>query len=475
MVSFIKQIADVATPIGTQIIPGVFRGAAGGLITGNPLLAVTGGVLGGLSAAEFEEIFRQELTIEQSRELNFLLVKQGLPTVGKFGQPLRPGGLQDVILRADLDAAREAARATGGNPALGVVAPGPRALPGRPTTSVAKRISLARRDPLVTPSPQRSVGLNLEPPKTAALVPPNSSPARAAFTQEDNMAGFFETLGDSLVANAPSILQGFATGGFSGGLLAAGQSLIAPQLGLPPKVQLANRQAQTVAALGGGPVAVPGPLLGGFAPSPRISPTSPVGLRSLLPTPIQGRLLALGGAGLAAGGSFSQAPSLGGVVSGFGKPAFQTPGGPFPIGPRPPPTVRDVLGGAVGGFGTQATGTFRQVKGGGMSNFVRDECGNIIKYYCSTVPGQGWTPVLDAPKFSQKPRKPFARLNMTSGLFEVMKRRRMNPLNPKALGRAKRRQDDFLDIILPMVRDRKKEQAGKKPKVVARRRRRKAS
>ncbi len=474
MASFTEQFADVATQIGTKIIPGVFRGAAGGIITGNPLLAVTGGVFGGLTAAEFEEVFRQELTIEQSRELNFVLVKQGLGTVGKFGQPLKPGGLQDIILRGDLDLAREEARATGGSIPLGVVAPGPRAPQDRRLGRRTTRANLRVRIP---DTARRSTGLVLEPTTPATPVGKRADrrpPTGVAITKEDHMAGFFETLGDSLVANAPQILQGFATGGFSGGLLAAGGALLspgaAPQQGLPPKVQLANVQARTVAALGGTPVSpvrVPGPILGGFRQSLPVIGSTPAGF---LPTPIQGRLLALGGAALAAGGTFQQQPGFSGVVSGFGKAAFQTPGGPFPIGPRPPP-----ISGAIGGFGTQPTGTFRQVKGGGMSNFVRDECGNIIKYYCSTVPGQGWTPVLDAPKFSQKPRKPFARLNTASGLFEVMKRRRMNPLNLKALGRAKRREDDFMDIALPMIRDRKKEQAGKKPRIVSRRRRKKAS
>ncbi len=102
---------------------------------------------------------------------------------------------------------------------------------------------------------------------------------------------------------------------------------------------------------------------------------------------------------------------------------------------------------------------------GRISNFAKDECGNTLKFFCSPRPGEGWVNVNDAPALGLKARKPFARFNLMEQRFERMPRRRMNPGNMKALGRAKRRQDDFLDLVGPMFRDRRREKEGKKPSV----------
>ncbi len=99
----------------------------------------------------------------------------------------------------------------------------------------------------------------------------------------------------------------------------------------------------------------------------------------------------------------------------------------------------------------------------GRPNFARDECGNILKFYCSQRAGEGWIQV--TPQNRSEARKPFARFNLDTQIFVTMPRRRMNVGNMRALGRAKRRTDDFLDLVLPMIRDRKKEKEGKKPSI----------
>jgi len=109
--------------------------------------------------------------------------------------------------------------------------------------------------------------------------------------------------------------------------------------------------------------------------------------------------------------------------------------------------------------GVSATGQLT----GRMSNFAKDECGNILKFFCSPRPGEGWVQVEDAASLGLRPTKPFSRLDLSIGEFVRMPRRRMNPLNIKALGRANRRREGFIDIAATHLRERRKEREGKKP------------
>lgn len=109
----------------------------------------------------------------------------------------------------------------------------------------------------------------------------------------------------------------------------------------------------------------------------------------------------------------------------------------------------------------------------GRSNFAKDECDRTLKFFCSPRPGEGWVNVMDAANLGLKARKPFARFNLQTQRFERMPRRRMNVANLKALGRAERRRRDFMDLVLPLIRDRRKEQAGTRPRLVVAKRRKK--
>ncbi len=102
----------------------------------------------------------------------------------------------------------------------------------------------------------------------------------------------------------------------------------------------------------------------------------------------------------------------------------------------------------------------------GRSNFAKDECDRTIKFFCSPRPGEGWVNVKDAAGLGLKAKKPFARFNLQTQRFENIPRRRMNVANLRALGRAERRRRDFMDLVLPLIRDRRREQQGTKPKLV---------
>ncbi len=109
----------------------------------------------------------------------------------------------------------------------------------------------------------------------------------------------------------------------------------------------------------------------------------------------------------------------------------------------------------------------------GRSNFAKDECNRTLKFFCSPRPGEGWVDVRNAASLGLKARKPFARFNLMEQRFERIPRRRMNIANMKALGRAERRRRDFMDLVLPLIRDRRKEQAGTRPRLVVAKRRKK--
>ncbi len=99
----------------------------------------------------------------------------------------------------------------------------------------------------------------------------------------------------------------------------------------------------------------------------------------------------------------------------------------------------------------------------GRRNFAKDECGNVLKFFCSPRPDEGWIQVELAGSVGLRATKPFARFDLDSGMFVRLPRRRMNPLNIRALGRATRRNNDFLDIVLPMIKQRNAEKAGRRP------------
>jgi len=109
----------------------------------------------------------------------------------------------------------------------------------------------------------------------------------------------------------------------------------------------------------------------------------------------------------------------------------------------------------------------------GRSNFAKDECNRTLKFFCSPRPGEGWVDVRNAADLGLKARKPFARFNLQSQRFEPIPRRRMNVANLRALGRAERRRRDFMDLVLPLIRDRRREQAGTRPRLVVAKKRKK--
>jgi len=119
--------------------------------------------------------------------------------------------------------------------------------------------------------------------------------------------------------------------------------------------------------------------------------------------------------------------------------------------------AQDTMPSAVSATGQMTTGR--------MSNFAKDEFGNVLKFFCSPRPGEGWIQVEDAASLGLRPMKPFSRLDLSIGQFVRMPRRRMNPLNMKALGRANRRREDFIDICATHLRERRREREGKKPSI----------
>lgn len=293
------------------------------------------------------------------------------------------------------------------------------------------------------------------------------------------MPNFFDTL----LANAPGIIQGFAAGGVTGGLQAGAEAFLLDenqkrQLDAQrrqAKVQalsVANSPAISVANIGTQPVAFGGQTFRStFQPNASRPVGSGIGNVPLPPIPIS---LVSGGpigraSGVGAFGSLQQFNrtlnrAVGGAV---GVAAGQVLSDPFGgAGIAPPrfsvPTLPTVGGPAVAPQGLLTLNGTAAARG---SNFAKDACGKTIKFFCSPRPQEGWVPVQEAAARGLRAKKPFARFDMSIQQFVRMPRRRMNPCNIRALGRAERRRGDFLDLVIPMIRDKRKEQAGKKPSV----------
>jgi len=130
-----------------------------------------------------------------------------------------------------------------------------------------------------------------------------------------------------------------------------------------------------------------------------------------------------------------------------------------------PPGISPQNGAAMAQAMPSAVSATGQMVNGRMSNFAKDDCGNVLKFFCSPRPGEGWVQVEDAASLGLRPKKPFSRLDLSIGEFVRMPRRRMNPLNIKALGRANRRREDFIDICATHLRERRREREGKKPSI----------
>jgi hypothetical protein len=292
-----------------------------------------------------------------------------------------------------------------------------------------------------------------ETPQSRTTVAPTPS---SVLTTEEPMAGFFESLGDKLLAAAPDIIRGFSAGGISGGLLAAGSAAVGvPQIARSPTI---SPVFPTAATGGTSSVGAIQPQFVGAGPLSILEPSPFQSVRQFDTT--LGRLQGGIVGGLA--GAVLTDPK--GAFQSFGAPlprvdigSATRPGGTLPL-VQPLPTV-----------GPQALPAPRM----GGSNFAKDNTGATIKFFMSPRPGEGWIPVVFAAQAGLKPVKPFARFDLATQRFVKIPRRRMNPCNLKALGRAKRRQEDFLDLVIPMVRDRKKEAAGKKPTIRTKRRKKK--
>lgn len=478
---FVKSFAEVVTDVVNvelQVLPALIGGALTGGVGG----AVLSGLLAGgstvLSSINREDFEATGLTPDQQLVINEIRSRQGLPLVNKFGVEGSSEGF-GAAREAGFQAIRREIQLLGRTRGLGSALPTARpellepfspevieALRDRPVAPVTSPSNLSVRIP---DKPATGGALRLEPPKPAQArslggrAPSTPGPASVSsgagsFNGGQPMGSFFETLGDRLLASAPDIVAGFASGGFGGGLAAAGLASIGGLPsgggGVPPRI--AMQQQQTRAQV----------LTAGLQPLPPVAGTVPVGfastlasrLSSAVPTPLSGRLLALGGVAAAVGAVSSREPGVQERFQNFLPPVARP-------GPLPPPTTNGAIRGILGAGMPMARG----------SNFAKDDCGNVLKFFCSPRPGEGWQLVSNAAAMGLKPRKPFARFNLLEQRFERMPRRRMNVANLKALGRAKRRQDDFIDLVLPMIRDRKKESAGKKPRIVARRRKRKAS
>ncbi len=492
----VSDIVDVELQILPSLIGGLLTGGVGGLLLSGALSS-TQAVLSRISPEEFKA---EGFTIEQQRAVNFLRAEKGLPLVGKFGQELR--GFVEVLARSDFERAIEAAKISRTPVGIESTLPAadPRFLVDNPFLS-RRPSNLSVRIPDTTSSerirPPTGGGLVLDVPITIPGVVPaqgQTPPSQRGGPRlpvgppplPEAPMGFFETLGDRIVAAAPDILRGFATGGFSGGFSAAGLAAVggAPAGfgGEPPRIQRA--QAETRQMISTADLRTPRPPIG----------TVPVGFgsmggpiaRSFDPRlPVGRRMLGVAGVAGAVGGVFQRVPDISGER--FGKAFAQSvqgaigpfPSGPLPPGP-PPPGGQRVMGFAdrpAVGFQQQEFPFPPVPRGGagmaGRSNFAKDECNRTLKFFCSPRPGEGWVNVMDAAKLGLKARKPFARFNLMEQRFERIPRRRMNIANMKALGRAERRRRDFMDLVLPLIRDRRKEQAGTRPRLVVAKRRKK--
>ncbi len=465
----LKILPQLITAVAPPGVPQLFAGA---------VLGATPRTLASITKRSFEG---EGLTIEQQRAVNFARDQQGLPLVGKFGQPIR--GFVEQLARSDFERAVEAAKLIR-SPARGIGDPRPQADPAflldNPFLKPAPS-NLSVRIPdtaVVDPSrPRTGGGLVLEPAPTT--VPPSRAvPLPSLGTaplKEKPMGSFFETLGDRLLAGGEDIFKGFVSGGLSGGLQAGAQALLetggAPAGfgGVPPRI--ARAQAETRGMLTG--LSPLPPTVGGIRRVGFGATAGPIAaLRRFLPSPVTGRVLGLGAGAVGAGAVFKK-------VAPISTAGFRKPGG-FPPG-IPPQGTRLFMGGGGGAAGFGARERFGEtslsiVEGGkmaGQSNFAKDECNRTLKFFCSPRPGEGWVNVDDAAALGLKARKPFARFNIMENRFQPIPRRRMNVANIKALGRAERRRRDFMDLVLPLIRDRKKEQAGTRPRLVVAKKRKK--
>jgi len=488
--SFAKTVSDIVD-VELQILPSLIAGLATGGVSGLLLAGFTSTtqtVLASINKESFEGV---GLTIKQSRAINFVRASQGLPTIDKFGNVTKPGSFTDLIVRRDIDAARRAANLVDRPIVLGSTLPDfDRALlRDNPFLSgTASNLSVRIPDTTVA-RPRTGGGVVLDPsppPSTPSRPTPRSSPGVGPF-REKAMGSFFETLGDRLLAGGEEIFKGFVTGGVSGGLAAAGLAAVggAPKGfgGVPPRI--ARAQAETRNQLLTAGLVSPRPTVGDIAPGFR-----PVGFGSLAgplgrvlgkagvlrPSPITSRVLGLGAGALGAGAAFSREPTAAERFGTIGKPSRFPPG----IPPAFAGTGFGTSPARPGGVGPEVQTEFPFApppRGGagmaGRSNFAKDECDRTLKFFCSPRPGEGWVNVMDAANLGLKARKPFARFNLQTQRFERMPRRRMNVANLKALGRAERRRRDFMDLVLPLIRDRRKEQAGTRPRLVVAKRRKK--
>ena len=231
----VSDVVDVELQILPSLIGGLLTGGVGGLLLSGALSGAQV-VLGQINPREFE---RTGFTVKQLRALNFLRFREGLPLVDAFGVELT--GFRVILAREDIDRARKAASLRDRRVGIGSPLPDvdPFFLQDNPFLN--GRASNLARPPTgggvvidVTPT-GGALRSRSAPPSQRGTVLPAVPPLSEA------PMGFFETLGDKIVAAAPDIIQGFATGGFSGGFAAAGLAAVggAPAGfgGVPPRLR----------------------------------------------------------------------------------------------------------------------------------------------------------------------------------------------------------------------------------------------
>ncbi len=272
----------------------------------------------------------------------------------------------------------------------------------------------------------------------------------------------------TLLGALDPIIGGFREGGLRGGLASLAQVVLNPIERRESETAtraVARRElrrieppipVQFARAAGGGPIArAVGGIREGFTSTQQFDRT------------IRRTRIGAGIGAVAAGSAFQQ---FGGGV----REAVAAAGTRFdprrPAEFRQKPLLQALPGELNGGSMAQdtmpsAVSAGGRLTTGRMSNFAKDECGNVLKFFCSPRPGEGWVQVEDAASLGLRPKKPFSRLDLSIGEFVRMPRRRMNPLNIKALGRANRRREDFIDICATHLRERRREREGKKPSI----------
>ncbi len=293
------------------------------------------------------------------------------------------------------------------------------------------------------------------------------------------LGNIFAQVGSAIGPSISRALPGLLQRGLS-----IGQQFLARELGRKDRraamrrvgaaaTAIGNIPPISVATIGSSRQPIDGPVTRStFTPARAAPAFSSVGNLGFGPTPVivETQPAFIGALGPALAG----AARLGGRAAARIFPRAFDPR--FPVGRR---MLGTALGGAgaVGGVlsGVEAFRRSRVTSGGpltmatngvavaGRRNFAKDECGNVLKFFCSPRPGEGWIQVEMAAATGLRPTKPFARFDLDSQMFVRLPRRRMNPLNIRALGRATRRNNDFLDIVLPMIKQRNAEKAGRRP------------